>query len=453
MEFNRFHLNVLLRISFLGIVLTGLISILLLYPTTIASYSIAFLLFLLLSYQIYELFRFVSKTNKKLTRFLESIQYSDFTLKFHSDNQQGESFKELNDAFNNVLEAFHKERSEKQEHLQYLNTIVKHVNTGLITFNTKGEIELINDNAKKLTGIPQIKNIKEIAKTHQVLYEKIVDVSPGKSTLLEIRPNVQIALYATSIRIKNKQLKILVLQNIYFELQQKELESWQKLAAILRHEIMNSITPIASINATMQLILEEDLIATEDHFSLDKESVEDLQEGLLTVYNRTNGLINFIDAYRDYTNIPKPKFAKIDLTDLFEHIFQLMKVEFKKSNIDFNYGVETEGLIIKGDHYLLEMVLINLIKNAIEATASITTATIQLLGSRSAKGRINIQVIDNGTGIVPEAIDKILIPFYSTKKEGSGIGLSLSNQIMHLHNGTLTVQSQLGERTCFTLEF
>jgi len=254
--------------------------------------------------------------------------------------------------------------------------------------------------------------------------------------------------------LRGRKMKLIALQNIQPELQKKELEAWQNLTKVLRHEIMNSITPIATLTSTMKDILIEDLVQkTKDSFELHGEAVDDLQEGLGTIEGRSQGLIRFIDAYRDYTSIPLPKIKPIEVCQLIDHVYQLMKADLRQSTIEFNIEINPKELEINIDEELIEQVLINLIKNATEALEGTTSPQINIKAFVDVDNNPCIKISDNGMGIAREALEQIFIPFYSTKHRGSGIGLSLSRQIMQLHNGTLSVNSELEKGTTFTLLF
>lgn len=405
--------------------------------------------------QLFDLFRYIENTNRKLTRFLESIKYSDFSSGFTYDNKLGRTFRELNKAFNEVLEAFRQARAEKEEHLNYLHTVVQHVSTGLLSFDIEGQIGIVNTTAKRFLQTPQLRNIIELKPRNPELYKKLMDVKPGDKALIRNTNDISLVIHATELRLRGKTYKLIALQNIQTELQQKEIEAWQNLTRVLRHEIMNSITPIASLTETLNQILKEDLKKQEDmeNYFIDDESVEDLQDGLNTIENRSKGLVRFVDAYRDYTTIPKPKFSNISIAKLFEHINHLLGAEMNSLGIDFVISLSPDNLEITADKELIEMVLINLIKNAKEAFSENDEAKIELRGRIDSDRRAIIEVKDNGPGIIREAIDRIFIPFYSTKKEGSGIGLALSRQIMQLHHGSLSVKSEPDIYTIFTLQF
>lgn len=401
--------------------------------------------------QMVEIFYFISLTNRKLTRFLESVKYQDFISGFATDNKLGKSFKDLNIAFNEVLEAFRKARSEKEEHWQYLNTVVQQVRTGIISFDSDGNVQLINSNAKKFIASPNINNLLELKMTNKKMYETLMGVDPGKSVLYK-GVDFHLTIHATELRIRGSVVKLITLQNIQTELQKQELEAWQNLTRVLRHEIMNSITPISSLTSTLREILDHDMVRINAHYELKSEGAEDLRDGLSTIENRSKGLIKFIDAYREYTSLPQPKLKSIRLKELIDNVANLMKPELRKPNLSFISTCESDYLTIQIDEEMIEQVIINLVKNAIESIGDMENGKISLEGKYSEDSVI-IEISDNGPGIIKEAIGKIFVPFFTTKKAGSGIGLSLSRQILQMHNGTISVESEPGVKTVFALRF
>lgn len=447
MGFNSFRLRVFIRVVMLlgwGYLFLRLVG----EPDQVVSTGVVGVVILV---SIIELVRFVERTNRKLKRFLESVRYSDFVSGFASDHRLGGSFRELNNEFNEVLEAFRKARSEKEEHWQYLNTVVQQVGTGLLSFDEQGNIELINATAKKYLRSPQIHNVEEIKVESEKLHHLITTMAPGVNKLFNLDAKHQLAIGATDLVLRGKPYTLITMQNIQPELQQNELEAWQKLTRVLRHEIMNSITPIASLTSTLKDILVEDLKQKESDYVLDTEAVDDLQDGLDTIESRSYGLIKFIDAYRDYTTIPEPEKKTIILKELLDHIANLLKVEIRKSKVELAIDVPDE-ITIEADEELMEQVLINMVKNAIEATIDSDTPAVNLTAAKDQDG-ILLKIRDNGSGIEPEALERIFIPFYTTKKSGSGIGLALSQQIMQMHGGTLTVDSVPDSFTEFSLRF
>lgn len=450
MGFNGFKTGIIIRV-----IIICLSNFVFVYLVSINQrYASAIIVGAIIIFEIAELFHFSTVTNKKITRFLESIRYSDFSSSFSYDNRLGKSFKELNAAFNNVADAFRKERGEKEEHLNYTNTIVQHVSTGLLSFDAEGNVGMVNSAAKKFLNTPQIRNISEILEVNVSLYKRLKQLNPGEKTLLRVSSDLNLSIHATELKLRGKVIKLVALQNIHSELVSKEVEAWQNLTKVLRHEIMNSITPIASLTGTLNQILAEDLKETENGaFVIDNETLADLEEGLETIENRSKGLIKFVDAYRDYTSIPKPKFGIIKIEEMFEHICQLLKGEFKELGIEFKSTILHKNLEVTADRELIEMVLINLLKNSREALINRDEPKIEMIARLDANQRVLLEIKDNGPGIIPEAQDRIFIPFYTTKKTGSGIGLALSRQIMQLHHGFLSVRSEPNVYTIFTIGF
>ncbi len=301
-------------------------------------------------------------------------------------------------------------------------------------------------------GITSIKNIRELINLNPKLYHAINSAELGKSELYKGKNEIYLTIQSTELRIRGTDVKLVTLQNIQPELQKQELEAWQNLTRVLRHEIMNSITPISSLTSTLREILDHDMEKKNTHYELKEEGAEDLREGLSTIENRSKGLIKFIDAYREYTSLPRPKIATVRLKDLIDHVAQLMRTELKKTAINFHYECSSEYLTIQADLEMIEQVLINLLKNAIEALSETENPTLELLG-RYDENSVKIEITDNGSGIIKEALEHIFVPFYTTKRTGSGIGLSLSRQIMQMHNGSITVESEPDVKTIFTLRF
>ncbi|MDF7816012.1 ATP-binding protein [Runella sp. MFBS21] len=396
---------------------------------------------------VIQLYYYVTNTNRKLARFFESVRYSDFAIKFRSDDKMGDSFREINQQFNEVLEAFRVARAEKEANLQYLNTIVQHISTGLISFSGQGRVELVNSAALKMLNIYRLRQLDDLKESHPQLYTLVENLHTGVRQLYQTPDDEPLSVQATQIQLRGKVLKILVLQNIQSELQQKEIEAWQNLTRVLRHEIMNSLTPILSLVGTMKDIVELDILPVVP----ENEGVQDLKEALQTLQKRSAGIIQFVNAYRDFTTLPKPVLVDIPAKELLNRIVQLFQKGLQDASIETTVTVLPESLILKADADQIEQVLINLVKNAIEALEEIPNAHLTVKAYADMSQRMYIEVADNGQGIEPEALERIFIPFYTTKKTGSGIGLSLSRQIMQQHGGQLSVSSAVGEGTTFVM--
>lgn len=403
--------------------------------------------------QIGELIYYVNSVNHKLARFLDSIRYNDFSSSFTSGSQMGGSFREVNLAFNEVMDVFRKTRAEKEEQMLFLQVIIQHINTGIISFNSKGKIGVINNSAKQLLQIPQFRDISDLAKLSNELLEEVIEMKPGQRMSKKVNSNLHLIIQSTSLKMGGQSWTLLSLQNINAELQSNELEAWQNLTKVLRHEIMNSITPISSLVESLRTILDEDSYVQQEGFLIKKDGFQDVQEGLDTIANRSKGLVNFVNAYRDYTNIPLPEKELVNIKNLFEKVLNLMKEDLRVSEIEVQLEIIPDTLEVLCDPDQIMMILINLLKNSSESLANQANRIIFLRAiSQGDLGSI-IQVEDHGPGIVPEALERIFVPFYTTKKTGSGIGLAISRQIMNLHRGSLQVTSKPNERTVFTLNF
>ena len=452
---KNFRFGVIWRISFL----VGTITLWLFLLFRTEYYVSMTLLFAVIIMQVMQLIRYVERTNEKLTRFLNSIRYSDFSRAF-PDHGLGSSFEALNNAFARVIEEFKKERAEKQEHFRYLQTVVQHVGIGLISFNHRGDVELINTAAKRLFQIPTLRNIRALGDISEPLLKAVTGLKGGNRTLVRIMVDsdtLQLAIYATEFRMHNDLYKLVSFQNIHTELEEKEMEAWQNLTQVLAHEIMNSITPIASLSDTVHMLLEHKSVEKNDYYSIDKEAIQDVKEALSTIKNRSHGLMRFVNSYRDFTQIPEPNYEHFSVKELLLRLRNLNKGEAEAQNVDIAVTVDPESLEVTADPHLIEQTLINLMKNAFRVLENVEDALISLKGFIDSDGKVVIQVQDNGPGIPKENIQKIFIPFYSTSQPtargGSGIGLSLSRQIMRMHKGSLTVKSDKKKGTVFSLRF
>ncbi|GAB2789883.1 sensor histidine kinase [Rhabdobacter roseus] len=407
--------------------------------------SLALIAMLLLGQSLY---LYVTGFNRKFIRFLESVRYSDFAIKFRADNKMGSTFQELNQQFNEVLTAFRQARAEKETNLQYLNAIVQHISTGLITFDAKGQVNLINNAALRMLGIYRLRQLSELREAHPKLFELLSQLETGVRELYNTPNDQPLAVQGTSMQLRGTWVRIVALQNIGTELQQKEVESWQNLTRVLRHEIMNSMTPIVSLVGTMRLIVNEDI----EPSTSNQESVDDLKEALQTLEKRSQGMMQFVNAYRDFTTLPKPNLRQVEVRELLHDVIQFMQADLTSAGVLWTVDVGNEALSIKADADQLQQVLINLVKNALEVFTGQPSPLIKLRAFTTSD-QVIIEVEDNGSGIEPEALEKIFIPFYTTKKTGSGIGLSLSRQILQQHGGQLSAISVVGQGTVFRLAF
>ncbi|WP_245620788.1 sensor histidine kinase [Roseivirga seohaensis] len=403
--------------------------------------------------QVYLLIRAIEKTNREISGFLNSIKYDDFTATYPTEGHSA-SVDQLYQEFNNVIKKFREIRADKEANYHYFRTIVQHVGIGLITFNKKGDIQIINSSAKKLIGVEAIQNIFELSKVSPKLVESLVKLKTGGSDLIEFTQDgthIQLSIYVIELVLRGEEFKLVSVQNIQSELEEKEMDAWQNLIRVLTHEIMNSVTPLSSLAATVKDNLVDNI---EDDVPIEKDELEDIYLAVQTIERRSQGLIRFVSDFRNLTKIPQPKVATESVAKVLEHIQVLFNHELAAKNIKISFSIEPVNLAFSIDKELIDQVLINILQNAVHALEETTNEKhIMVRAFVNEYNRPTIVIRDNGCGIDEEALSKIFIPFFTTKKQGSGIGLSLSKQIMRKHGGGITVKSVMNEGTEFTLRF
>lgn len=407
--------------------------------------------------QIIALIHYVDHTNRVLNSFLESIRYSDFSRTFELDGL-GKSFENLKISFNEVIKDFQKVKAEKEESFFYLQSVIQHIGIALIAFDKTGKVELVNNASQKLFQLRTINHIDSLAGFSSELVQKLLTIRHNENVLLKVTGKdevLQLTIYATEFKISSKSIMLISIKNIQNELEEKEMESWQKLISVLTHEIMNSIAPISSLSNTISAILTglKDISFDENNEEELQEAFEDIDMALKTISKRTDGLMHFVTTYRSLTKIPNPIYSIFSIKDMVTNILTLLSEEFKEHGVDIQTDIFPSTLELSADERLIEQVIINLIKNAIHSTAEVSNPSISIKAFLNKRGRVAIEVSDNGAGILPDVIDKIFIPFFTTKTTGSGIGLSLSKQIMRMHGGNITASSVPDVETKFTLTF
>ena len=436
MGFNRFRLLVLLRVIILFLTVAAFVYLIFFdekYVTTVVTGFI-------IIFEVYELFNFIEATNKKLGRFFDAIKYNDFNMSFTHDNKLGKTFKALNMAFKDVVDAILLERQKREEFYQELRVVIENIASGIISIDDHGQVKLINRSALNLLNINHLKHSSHL-NIEQPEIKAITKALSNQSRVFKTSEGKELAIFETRYKLGDTPFRLLALQDIKAELQAREIEAWQNLTKVLRHEIMNSIAPISSLTSTLKEIINEDVKDNQ----IDAESLEDLKEGIETISGRSDGLINFINAYRDYTNLPEPNKESIDLNDLAGRAVKLMQAD-SDMKIDLKCTQGHQPIAV--DESMVLQVLINLIKNALEAVEKKSEGQVQVTVSERS-----ITVKDNGTGITEEAREKIFMPFFSTKNRGSGIGLSLSKQIMQMHDGDIHLETEMGKGSSFSLIF
>lgn len=435
MVYRRFSINVIIRVIIISLLAFGMV-----YGLTQTEWLITNVVMgLVVAALIAELIYYVERTNRDLKNFLLAIKYRDFANTFTLTNLSA-SHDELKEAFNIITNEFQNLRAEKESNHQYLQNVVEHVGIALICFNESGEIQLMNNAAQRMLHKPYLKNIQALQHVDADLLYTLQKLKSGERELVKLvirEELLNLSIEATEFKLQDEYFKLISLQNIRPELDEKELEAWQKLIRVTTHEIMNSVTPIISLTELINTLIEDESGRQKSLEEIHPEDIEDIRQGLYTIENRSKGLLRFVNAYRSIYKQPKPKFEKVVVGDLLQRLATLFKSEFQQRNIQFEMDVPPYEMLMMADPQLLEQVLINLLKNAMQAVDGQLDAKIQLSAFRTAENRTIVQVQDNGGGIPEELKEQVFIPFFTTKEKGSGVGLSLSRQIMRLHKGRI----------------
>jgi two-component system, NtrC family, nitrogen regulation sensor histidine kinase NtrY len=405
-------------------------------------------------YQVKLLIEHLDRSHENIVSFLDSISFDDLSHSFKTESNDP-TVQRLHQELNQAMMKLRNSRREKDSEFLFFKNIVMHVGIGLLIFREDGKIEIFNSAARRLLKINRAENINDLKEVSDTLVNVFIKLKTGGRELLRLKIGedlVQLSIYAIELTLRGENVKLISLQNIQSELEEKEMEAWQNLVRVLTHEIMNSVTPISSLAGIVEEELKQHMEAQLDK-PLTNEQLQDIHLSLQTISKRSEGLIHFVKEFRSLTAIPKPKPVQISVKTLLEELTMLHRKELMEKSIHLKISVYPEDLTISADKNMIEQVVINLIKNAIQAFEEQDEKNIELKAGLNEKSRPIISVRDNGTGIDPEALEKIFIPFFTTKKTGSGIGLSLSRQIMRQHQGTLTVKSTVGKGTEFFMRF
>jgi nitrogen fixation/metabolism regulation signal transduction histidine kinase len=450
MRYAIFRTQILIRL--LLIVATGLGVVYVLFQTHF--WLVSFWLGLLMVILFVELLRYIERSHREMENLVIAIRQGDFSSSYH--RRPAARGHMLSEAFNQLVSTFQALRQEKEGNHQYLQNIVEQVSVALLCVDEKGKIELINRAAKELFQLPFLKKLEDLQQIDEELFARLSEMEAGDRTLIRVivrQQLLQLSVQATEFKMQGRQFKLLSMQDFRSELEEQEVSSWQKLIRVLTHEIMNSVIPISNLTAISHQMLISEKDGKPKLNTLEEEEVEDLHGSLLTIEERTQGLVSFVKAYKSLTQISQPQFRVVAVEELFRRLKTLFKPRLLEKKIAWQQKMWPENLSIKADFELLEQVLINLLNNALDAVEGSAQPEIRLEAFVSERNQRIIQISDNGSGIEEEVMEQIFIPFFTTKAGGSGIGLSLSRQIMRLHKGNISVQSEKGRGTTFTLSF
>jgi PAS domain S-box-containing protein len=462
MDFKRFSLLIATR------TILAMLTLIFLTQAIMSDgyHATVLLLVAVLLIQFFEIIRFISKTNAELVRFFEAVRHADFSQRFELKSV-GSGFDELGSTFTDILKRIQRVRSNQEAELRHIKAIIEHVPVPLLSIDHNGKITLWNNSVRRLFGTNTVTHIDDMAQFNEDFPKKLQSILAGERTLVHITIDDmehKLIISATEITTATQQETLLSMQDIQSELALAQLQAWQDLVSVLTHEIMNSITPVASLAKTAVDLVQDvqekihTLPAITDEIT---EELDDVLGAVKTVARRSDGLMQFVTSYRRLTRLPSPNKKTTSVATLFDHVTTLAKQNWQKDNIELTASIAPQALDIYVDPDMIEQILLNLLLNAEHAL--ITTAgviekkayapKIVLNAFLNVRGHVVIEVADNGKGIDNKNMTQIFVPFFTTKKEGSGVGLALTRQVMLAHNGKVAVRNNSQGGATFSLTF
>jgi signal transduction histidine kinase len=451
MGFSSFRANVLLRaIVFAALCIITTWSVF--YTQWLATPIVSGALMLL---SIVELIRYVERTSRELTSFLNFVASHDFSSPVALPHK-GRVFVELQEAYKVLAGEFRRLNLQKAANHQYLEAVVQHVGVALCCLDEQGTVTMINEPAARLFAVPHLNSVRTFGRVDARLPHLLEALGDGERTLLDVRrgdETLQLVLYATTFELVGERHKLVSFQNIRDELDRQEIDSWQKLIRVLTHEIMNSVTPIISLSGLIRESMIDDTQSPPAFRALQPQEQDDMLRSVTAIHTRSSALLDFVQAYRSFSKLPAPDVSVVEVRPLLERVSTLMSQEADARRIAIDVRCSELDLSIRADPRQAEQVLINLLRNAVDALSETASPRIELRGLRNEQGTVVLQVADNGAGIAAEHLDNIFVPFFTTKRNGTGVGLSISRQLMHANRGVISVRSEPGEGSVFTLKF
>lgn len=389
---------------------------------------------------------FTARTRRKVTYMLDALEDKETNFRFSEDRGMERKF---NRTLNRIRTIFEKERNEIREQEQYYGKMLDHVQTGIVVIDEDGErINYCNAMALRILGMATFSNIKQlkrISESLDVAFRKVAEGAEEKASYFNESSRVTISITASEAEIRGKNVKIVAFNDISSDIEENESASWTRLIRVLTHEIMNTVTPIASLSDALVKYAESDASEagkTDSH-------APDIKAGLQTIATSANGLIKFVESYRNLTHIAAPVRKAFFLRELIDTIRKLTAEQFAGAGADLVYEEKDEDILLYADFGQISQILVNLVRNALQAGASEVRITAWIDSMES----VVVDVANNGQPISKESQEEIFVPFFTTKPSGTGIGLSISRQIMRLHNGTLRLSCSDSRQTVFTLVF
>ena len=401
-----------------------------------------------------ELWWFIGRTNREVARFLDAARYADYSQRFSLDDL-GSGFGELGQTFSDILDRIFERRDEQEIEVRRLRALVDHIPVPLMTLQSDGTLVLQNNAARRLFGSAHVTRLADLRQFGSGFHDAVAEAVPGNRELVAFSVegvDYHLTLATTENVVGGEKQRLISLQDIQSELDTTQTEAWQDLVRVLTHEIMNSITPVTSLAGTAADVT-RDLLEQVDAEAPIREDLEDLHDAVGTVARRSDSLVQFVESYRQITRLAPPEKRRIAVSELFNSVKMLVAAEWQDCEQYLEISVSPPGLDVYADRDLLEPVLLNILRNAWQATADVDTPRVVLNGRLNRRGNVTIEIIDNGPGIPNDIARKIFVPFFTTKEKGSGVGLALARQVMTSHGGFIRVANNDDGGATFTLTF
>jgi two-component system nitrogen regulation sensor histidine kinase NtrY len=450
MVYKRFSLFLAIRLVVIGAAIAAALWLMLqpgLHSATLLALGVVTIL-------AAELWWFISRTNREVARFLDAARHADYSQRFGYQDM-GTGFGELAAAFTDILNRMYEKRSTLETEMRQLQALIDHIPIPLMTVHGDGSITLQNNASRRLFGAAHVTQLGDLRQFGASFYEAVANAVPGQRELVTFEVEgieYKLTLATSENIIAGESSRLVSLQDIQSELNITQAEAWQDLVRVLTHEIMNSITPVTSLAATARDVVDDVYGKTGSDSEL-REDLDDLRDAVHTVARRSDSLMQFVNSYRQITRLAPPEKKRLHIGDLLDSAMLLAEAEWPDRKASIIVAVEPAELDVYADRDLIEPVVMNLLRNAVQATNNVENPHIDLRGRLNRRGNVVIEVSDNGPGVPDDIATKIFVPFFTTKEEGSGVGLALARQVMTAHGGFVRLSESESGGALFTLTF
>jgi nitrogen fixation/metabolism regulation signal transduction histidine kinase len=450
MGFKNFRAAVVLRLLlFSGLVIVAI------WGYLVTEWQVTPLLSAVLAaFVLIETLRYVESVNRELSTFLEFVAHDDFSSSV-TTGEKGRVFRRLEDAYKLLADKYRDLNQARELNHLYLEALVEHVSIAILCLDDANQVTLMNREAKRLFRTPMLGTLASLKLIDSRLPAQLEALENGERALIRLRIDdapVQLVSYVTEFQLLDRRHRLISFQDIRDELEQREVDFSQKLIKVLTHEIMNSVTPIIALCKVIEQSLSETVQAGTAFETRGCDS-NDLLRSVASIQSRGDGLLRFVQAYSSLTSLPAPNRKAVDVGRLLNDTITLMSPTLEPGGPSLGTRLEAEGLSIEADPEQVQQVLINLVRNAAEALDGRDDGEIVLSAAREDHDRVVVRVTDNGPGIPEDRLEHIFVPFFTTKRRGTGVGLSVSRQIMFLNRGLISVRTATDRGAEFSLQF